>query len=91
MKIEVESAEVREATGTNSRGPWSIREQKAFADLGKRYPSEIRLRLPKDQQAYAPGQYELDVEKSCFVDGYGNLKMGAIVLRPVAASVRKVG
>lgn len=89
MKIEIESAEVREATGTNSRGPWSIREQKAFADLGKRYPSEIRLRLPKDQQAYAPGVYELDVEGSCFVDGYGNLKLGAIVLRPVVAAARK--
>jgi hypothetical protein len=91
MKIEIESSEVREARGENSRGRWSIREQKAFADLGKRYPAEIRLRLPKDQQAYAPGTYELDVEKSCFVDGYGNLKLGAIALRPVVAPARKVG
>lgn len=87
MKIEIESSEVREARGENSRGPWVIREQRAFADMGKRYPAEIRLRLPRDQQAYAPGAYELDVEGSCFVDGYGNLKLGAIVLRPAVAAV----
>lgn len=91
MKIEVESGEVREVKGENAKGPWSIREQKAFADLGKRYPAEIRLRLPRDQQPYAPGIYELDAEKSCFVDGYGNLKLGAIVLRPAVAAVRKAG
>ena len=90
MKIEIESSEVREARGENSRGPWSIREQRAFADLGKRYPAEIRIRLPKDQQAYAPGSYELDVEKSVFVDGYGNLKLGAVALRPLPPTARKV-
>lgn len=90
MKIDIESSDVREVKGENAKGPWLIREQVGYADLGKRYPSELRIRLDKGVQAYAPGSYELDVQKSVFVDGYGNLKMGTLYLRPAAAAVRKV-
>lgn len=85
MKIEIASSEVKQRDGQNAKGPWSIREQSGFADLGKRYPTEIRLRLDKDAQAYPVGDYEVDFTASVYVDAYGNLRLGPLVLARMAA------
>lgn len=91
MRITIDSNEVTRRTGTNSRGPWELRSQTGYADMGKRYPSEVKLRLKDGQPAYEPGDYEVDLAKSCYVSKYGALALSEeLVLTPVAASVRSV-
>lgn len=90
MRITIDSSEVQSRTGTNARGPWELRTQTGYADMGKRYPSEIKLRLKDGSAAYQPGEYEIDVAKSCYVSKYGAMALSEeLVLSPVVASVQK--
>lgn len=90
MRIQIDSNEVQSRTGTNARGPWELRTQVGYADMGKRYPSEIKLRLKDGQPAYAPGEYEVDLAKSAYVSKYGALALSEeLVLTPVLASTRR--
>ena len=89
MRITIDSADVQSRTGTNARGAWELRTQTGYADMGKRYPSEVKLRLKDGQGAYPPGEYEVDLAKSAYVSKYGALALSEeLVLTPVVASVR---
>lgn len=99
MRLEVKSTDVAVKEGTSRAGrPYSIREQHAWLDTGKAYPSEVRIRLNEKQEAFPPGQYSIG--PGCFwVDRYGSVQVDlakitradAVVpgVRPVApAAVR---
>ncbi|AOZ49047.1 single-stranded DNA-binding protein [Chromobacterium vaccinii] len=82
--IEVERADVQERTGTRDNGqPWKIRNQVVYAHLFdpdtsslKRYPTEVKLRLPDDQKPYQPGFYMLS-PTSIYSDRYDSLAVDA--------------
>jgi hypothetical protein len=90
MRVVIDSADVKSFSGTNARGPWEIRSQLGYADMGKRYPSEVKIRLKDGQGAYPPGEYEVDLCKSTYVSKYGALALSEeLVLVPaVSASAR---
>jgi hypothetical protein len=84
MKITIDSTEVAERSGTSAQGkPYRIRTQTVYADLGKRYPSEVRIRLKDDAPAYAKGDYDIDLSHSVYVSKYGSLALSEeLVLTP---------
>jgi hypothetical protein len=92
MKVTIDNTEVSERSGTTAQGkPYRIRTQLGYADLGKRYPSEVRIRLKDDAQAYAPGEYSIDLGKSVYVSKYGSLALSEELVLVPAVAVRKVG
>lgn len=83
MKVQIDDTEVTTRSGTNSRGGWEMRSQTGYADLGKRYPSEVKVRLKDGHAPYPPGEYEVDLAKSCYVSKYGALSLSEeLVLIP---------
>lgn len=86
MRIIIDSTTVTEKKGTSEKGAWSIRNQVGYADTGKRYPAEIKLRLKGDEPAYPVGEYEVDLAQSVYVSKYGSLALSEeLVLLPVQA------
>ena len=74
-----------------------IRTQVGYADMGKRYPAEVKMRLNDDhasdckneEGAWRPGEYEVDVLKSSYVSKYGSLALSEeLFLLPVAAPAK---
>lgn len=94
IKIEVASEEVttRQSRKSDPRTnqPYVFHEQEAFAFVAgrdgqpQRYPQRIRITLDDRQDAYKPGLYVLAPE-SVYVDRFGGLSLGRVVLRPMAA------
>jgi len=86
--IEVKSAAVMEKTVRGKDGrEYLIREQTAWADIGKPYPQEVRISLEKGQEPYPVGQYVMD--PAClYVDRYGKLTLGRLKLSPVNAKLK---
>lgn len=95
IKIEVETAQVHERTGTSSKTgkAYRIREQEAWgyfhdADgLVQRHPQKIRIALGDEQPPYQPGVYHLAPE-SLYPDRFGHVSCRAR-LKAVAASAPK--
>lgn len=91
MRIIIDSTEVKTKEGTNDKGPWAIRTQVGYADKGKRYPSEIKIRLKGDAPAWPVGEYTINDNESSYVSKYGSLALSEeLVLEPATATVRKV-
>jgi hypothetical protein len=83
--IEVKSSHVAQrAVKSNKDGKdYLFRDQRGWIDLGKEYPTEIRIPLEPAQQPYAPGTYRVD--PAClYVDRYGRLSLGRLRLVPVS-------
>jgi len=95
IKIEVSSAAFDQKAGVSARTgkPYSIREQEAWAFLTDRdgkaqpHPSRIRISLRDDEQAYAPGMYQLD-PSSVYVGDFNQLNIRAR-LRPLQPAVQR--
>jgi len=88
LRLTIKSAEVTEKTGTNAKGPWKIREQTARIELNDE-SRKVVVALNKDAAPYAPGVYEVS-DASFYIDNYGGLQLGRLVLRP-AGTVARVG
>jgi hypothetical protein len=74
MRITIDNNEVKVKSGVSKNGqPYEIATQTAYADLGKRYPSEIKVRLQDGSKPWPPGEYTIDDEKSSYVSKYGAL------------------
>lgn len=85
IKVKVTSADIEVKSGTNARGPWSIREQEAFMfKSGDEFPEKIVLVLDNNAQPYEPGVYELD-EKSIFVGKFKQPQL-RMRLKPLVSS-----
>jgi hypothetical protein len=86
IKVTIKSADFDTKSGTSKRGqPYSIREQTGFAQLGDE-TRKLTISLKQHQEVYAPGVYLLD-DSSFTTDQYGQLTVGRLVLKAVAASV----
>jgi hypothetical protein len=89
MRVSIDTTDIKSVKGSNDRGPWEIRTQTGYADLGKRYPSEVKVRLKEGEGPYAPGDYEVDLSKSAYVSKYGSLALSEeLVLMPVSAAAK---
>lgn len=86
VRFEVTSTDINVKSGTNGRGPWSIREQEAFMFKGdERYPEKIVLALDDNAAPYPVGNYELD-EKSLYAGKYNVLQVRPRLRAVVAAT-----
>lgn len=86
LKVSIKSAEFEVKSGTSKRGQaYSIREQIGYAHIGDEV-RKIIIGLGRDQPVYAPGQYVVD-DSSFTTDHYGQLVVGRLVLKAVAAAV----
>jgi hypothetical protein len=84
--VEVTKVEVSEKRGTGRNGkPYLIREQLAWAQMGKEYPISMSVSLGDDDAPYQPGKYQI-TEECLFIDRYGQLAVGRVKLQRVAAS-----
>ena len=88
IKIEVTKAEVRTIVGKNGANAgktFHIPEVTAYAHLaGEPYPQKCTFGVERDQPLPALGNYELDMERSLYVDKDGRLAMsGAPKLKAV--------
>lgn len=93
MRVEVkaESVTLREGVARATQKPYSFREQTAWVDLGRAYPSEVRFVLGDRQQPFPPGWYEAGPD--CYtVDRNFNLTVDLRKMRPAkpAAAVKAV-
>jgi len=92
IKVEVSSSEcaVKSGVAAKTGKAYTIREQDAWAYLSDRdgkalpHPQRIRLSLYDDQEAYAPGVYQL-CPSSLYVGDYSQLQIRAR-LRPLASA-----
>ena len=76
MRISIDSESVQTKSGTGKNGkPYSISTQTGYADTGKRYPAEVRIRVPDGQKSYTPGEYTIDFEKSTYVGAFDRLTL----------------
>jgi hypothetical protein len=76
MRISIDNNEVQTKSGISKNGqPYEIVTQTGYVDLGKRYPSEVKIRLKDGSKPWPPGEYTLDTEKSSFVSKYGALTL----------------
>ena len=82
VPVEISSKEVVEKRGTSKTGvPYSIREQRAYLDFGRQYPTEFKIPLDSGALPYEPGKYIVDPD-CLYVDRYGGLSLGRVKLRP---------
>lgn len=87
IRFEVTSTDIEVKTGTNGRGPWTIREQEAHMFKGDdKYPEKVVVTLDDQQAPYAPGMYEMD-DKSIYVGRFKQPQL-RLRLKPIAAPVR---
>lgn len=92
IRVAIENEQVEVKSGTNSRGPWQIREQECWAYLCNRdgtpqkHPSRIVVTLEDNQQPYPIGDYTV-APTSFYVGQYGSLMFRAR-LHPVKQAVR---
>ena len=78
MKIMIDSTDVKTKNGTSKSGaPYSIREQEAYLDTGKRFPEAIKLNLERDQQPHPVGEYSIDIDRSVYVGRFGGLELSS--------------
>lgn len=84
FEVEVSSTRVEERSGVGSNGkPYRFRTQLGWADLGRRYPVEIKISLPEGV-VYPAGHYTLSLE-SVDVNGFGELRFAReLVLFPLS-------
>lgn len=86
IKVTFKTADFDTKSGTSKRGQaYSIREQTGFAQLGDEV-RKVTVGLGREQPVYPPGVYVVD-DSSFTTDQYGQLVVGRLVLKPVAASV----
>ncbi len=84
MKLTIKSTETKLRTGSKNGREWSMRNQFSLIQIGDEI-REVQLLIPEGSSPYAPGQYEVDFEKSCYVNAYGSLTMsGEIRLKAVS-------
>jgi hypothetical protein len=84
IRITIKTADFDTKSGTSKRGQaYSIREQTGFAQLGDEV-RKLTISLGREQAVYAPGVYSLD-DSSFTTDLYGQLVVGRLVLKPLAA------
>lgn len=85
LKIMVKETTVHTQKGVAKRTgkPYEMRSQTAYVDLGKAFPTEVKLTLGDDQQPFVLGDYTLTRE--CFtVNQYGELSLALRNMRPAA-------
>ena len=85
MHIEIQSTElfVKSGNAKSTGKPYSIRKQDAWAHIeGQPYPVRIGFNLEENAAPFQPGMYVLD-ERSFYVDKFGNLSIGRLILSPV--------
>lgn len=94
IRVSIENEQVNVKSGTNSRGPWQIREQEAWAYLSNRdgsahkHPSRIVISLEAEQAPYPVGDYTVS-PTSFYVGQYGSLMFRArlqLLKQPVRAA-----
>jgi hypothetical protein len=88
LKVEVKEAKVfsRDVTRKRDGKVFHFRVQAGYAHIpGKPYPVEFEIGLGTEQEPYAPGFYTVGSE-SLYVDRYGQLNLGRLVLEPVKAA-----
>lgn len=85
MRIEIQSTElfVKSGNAKATGKPYSIRKQDAWAHIdGQPYPVRIGFNLEEGSAPYQPGFYMLN-EQSFYVDKFGNLSIGRLLLTPI--------
>lgn len=85
MRIEIQSTDLFTKSGNakTTGKPYSIRKQDAWAHIeGQPYPVRISFNLEDNAAPYQIGMYVLD-ERSFYVDKFGNLSIGRLLLNPI--------
>lgn len=78
VTVTIESDKLHVRSGISQKGkPYTIREQEAYIDLGKRFPVETKLNLDEEQPAWPPGEYDIDVIASLYVDRFGGMAISS--------------
>lgn len=92
--IEIRDGDtVRIQSGTSKRTgkAYSIRKQEAwYHDKKAPYPSRIEVNLEDGQPAYVAGLYIVDFDHSVYVDRFGSLQLGRLILMRQASKAEKV-
>jgi len=83
IRVEIRSPDVAEHRGTNSRGPYVIRKQHGYLDVGKAYPVEVAINLGETQAPFAPGVYEI-VGQCFYVRQFGEVRVDLSKLQRAA-------
>lgn len=87
MKVRINSTNIQTRSGNKNGRDWTMRNQKAMCQVGNEV-REIQILIPADSSAYAPGDYEIDFEKSCYVNAFGTLNIGGEIKLKAVSSVK---
>lgn len=89
MRVMIDDTTVKTKSGTSAKGKaYSIHQQTAYFDFGKRYPTEGKVRLAEADKPWPPGEYTVDYDKSIFVNIFGSPQLSdELVLIPLGQPV----
>lgn len=83
MKVKIISDIVETRTGTKNGRDWQMTSQNAYVQMGEE-TRRMSILIPKSTSPYAPGEYEVDFEKSCYFNSFGQLVLsGELKLKAV--------
>jgi hypothetical protein len=89
--IDNETVTTKSGTAKASGKPYSIREQTGYVDKGERYPEKIKIQLEGEAKPFKPGEYELDIDASCYVGRFDSLELStALKLVPISKTAAAV-
>jgi len=90
IRINIKSTELETKNGTSkaSGKAYSIREQTGYAMMGEEI-RKVTISLERDQGYYPVGLYEL-LDSSFTTNNFGQLVVGRLHLKPLAAAAAKV-
>jgi hypothetical protein len=85
IEVKTTATEVQAGTSTRTGKPYSLTKQHGFVTLASGEHRRIAIVLQDPTKPFPPGHYTLDPD-SLYVDNWGELKLGRLKLRPVAAA-----
>jgi len=91
MKIEITGRPQTRSGRSQGGRDYSITTQQAYLHNGNPYPTEMKIQVENEMNAYAVGMYELPVNSDNFyVDKYGALAVARnLKLNPIREQEKK--
>lgn len=76
MKLKITSTKTETRSGAKNGRAWSMTNQYGFVSVNEE-TRRIQILIPEDSSPFAVGEYEIDFDKSCYVNSYGSLTLSS--------------
>lgn len=84
LRVSIKSTELAEKSGVKAGREWKIREQTGWIDLESGERRKLAISIKDGAQPWPVGDYSVS-PLSFYVDNFGALSLGRLVLEKIAA------